>query len=130
MLNENQILNYKNINNTLLNDSIPDITNVLDITSRIPFDWNSVVLYEKKSVKDNLVDNILVLNFNMKKYILFFNKDGNKYEISEKSINEEYIKLFNDIDIYNYRLRDFRNERIQIKFNLDIFMQFIKKGIH
>jgi DNA polymerase III delta prime subunit len=130
LLKDDELNEYKNIKSVLLNDDIPNITKILDITSRTPFDWNSVILYENKFKDDDkYVDNILTLNFNMKKYIIFFNKDNKKTELSENIIREDYIKLFNDIDIYNWRIRDFNNERIQIKFNLDIFMEFIKNKI-
>lgn len=126
MLKEDEIDDYKNIINILLNEEIPFITNILDITTKTPFDWNSVILYENNLKDDNLVDNILVLNFNMKKYVIFFNRDGKEIDITDRHIDKYYIDLFSDKDIYNYRLRDFNNPDVQIKFNLDIFMNFIK----
>lgn len=130
MIDEDQIDNYKNIRDILLSDKIPKITCILDITSRTPFDWNSIMLYDNKNKEEGkYVDNILTVNFNMKKYVIFFNKDNTKTEINDILIREEYIKFFNDLDIYNHRVRDFQNEHVQIKFNIDVFMQFIKHGI-
>lgn len=129
MLSEKEIDNFKNIKNVLLNDNIPNITDILDITCKNPFDFNSIILYEKKDNIDNFVNNILVMNFNMKKYIIFFDKDDSILKINGDIINDNYINLFKDLDVYNYRIRNFQNDKLQIKFNIDIFMQFIKYGI-
>jgi hypothetical protein len=104
------------------------ITNILDITTNDTFDWNSVVLYKKNIDNDKYVDNILSMNFNMKKYIIFFNKDNNKSIINDDTIRENYIRLFNDIDIYNYRIRNLSHNQ-HIKFNIDVFMELIKNEI-
>jgi hypothetical protein len=131
MLIEEEIDNYKNIKDVLLDDNThPLIPYVFDITVRRPFDWNSIILYSKKDgIKEDYVDNILSLNFNMKKYIIFFNKDNNKYKINKDIISNKYFKLFNDIDIYNFRVRNFNNEHVIIKFNIDIFMELIKNKL-
>lgn len=129
MLNEDEIGEYKKIKDVLISDKIPINNHILDITKREPFELNNVVLYEKKKETD-LCDNILVINYNMKKYIIFFNKDKNNKKVNNILINEEYIKLFNDIDIYRYRVRNFKYENQQIKFNIDVFMDlFIKNKI-
>lgn len=128
LLNENELKFYDNIKNILLDDtSIPHITNILDITSNEPFDWNSVVLYDKKIENKEYVDNIIVMNFNMKKYIVFFNKDNHKNELTEDIIRNEYLKLFTDTDIFNYRIRNLEHDQ-HIKFNIDIFMELIKNS--
>jgi len=129
MLYESELKYYNNIKKILLDDkSIPLITNILDITTNDTFDWNSVVLYKKNIDNDKYVDNILSMNFNMKKYIIFFNKDNNKSIINDDTIRENYIRLFNDIDIYNYRIRNLSHNQ-HIKFNIDVFMELIKNEI-
>jgi len=129
MIDEDNLNDYKNIKNVLLSDDIPRITHILDITTREPFDFNTVALYNKKVDDNKFVDNILTFNFNMKKYVIFFNKDNSKSEINDDLIRTEYIKFFNDIDIYNFRVRNFESQRLQIKFNIDVFMELIKSSI-
>jgi len=129
MLYEKELGDYKNINKSLFGDTLPQITNILDITTRNPFDWNSIVLYEKRDKSEKYVDNILSLNFNMKKYIVFFNKDHSNHKIDDDIIMDKYYSLFNDLDIYNYRIRNLDNQQVQIKYNIDIFMELIKNSI-
>ena len=128
MLYDEEVSEYTNIGEVLLNDKVPRITHILDITLRKPLDWNSIILYKSKT--RDYIDNIMVLNFNMKKYIVFFNKDDKNDTIVYGGDIDKYIKLFYDSDIYNHRVRDFESEHISIKFKIDIFMQFIKHGIY
>jgi hypothetical protein len=129
MLNKDELHNYDNIRKTIIDENKTIVnSNILDFTLRKPFDWNSVILYEKKQDFDG-VDNILVLNFNMKKYIVFFNKDESTFILSEEEINDKYFKLFNDNDIYNYRVRDLNRKNLHINFKIDIFMNFIKENL-
>ena len=129
MLNEDELEQYKEIRNVLKNNEVPKITNILDITITNPEPINSVVLYSNKINDGKYSDNILTLNFNMKKICIFFNKDNSKITVDKDIIREEYIKLFNDIELNSSRTRNFNKENVRIRFNIDVFMELIKNGL-
>jgi hypothetical protein len=125
MLLDDELKDYTHIKKILLNEDLPRITNVMDITLRKPFEFNTIVLYKSKD--PDFIDNILTLNFNMKKYVIFFHKDENRYPINERILRNQYMELFGDLDIYsgNPRVRDFNTDNYTIKFNIDSFLKLL-----
>jgi hypothetical protein len=131
MLDWDELIHYQEVKNVIVNESEePKISNLLDITLNKPLSYNSVVLYSKKPDIDNeFVDNLLVLNFNMKKYIIFFNKDYSSNKINKDIIEEKYVKLFDDIDIHNHRVKNFNKDSHKIRFNIDKFLDLLRMDI-
>lgn len=124
MLLDNEIMDYTILKESIIKeDIIPDKNYLLDITLRKPNSANTIILYESKN--DKYVDNIVSLNFNMKKYVWFLDKDKNDHKIDDQIIKEDYLKLFTDYDIYNYRTRNFSLKNFVIKFNIDKFLEFL-----
>ncbi len=123
MLDDEEINKYTEIKNVITRDFYIKNPNIVDITLRRPFLTNTAVLYESKNT--DFIKNIFALNFNMKKYIIFFDKDKSDKVLDDDIIRDQYIRLFIDNDIYKLRVRNFSDTNYTIKFNVNKFLEFL-----
>jgi len=128
LLPESELDNYKDMKNVLMDDDkdiTPYIVDIIDMTVKQPFEINAVGLYYNRINDGKYCDNMLVLNFNMKKYAILFNRDGSKTKVDEDIIKEEYVKLFNDLDLNSFRVKKMNKDKIKITYIIKDFMKLI-----